>query len=103
MLYTYCSACVAFYVAFIFLVYMSFVSGHIGWAFAMGLCMALGHLAGHAGNHWAVSKHDWVNRFMSVTCTSLWGLREKNWETSESAFLNRELEELQESVEAVSL
>jgi linoleoyl-CoA desaturase len=80
-MYAYTS-CLFFYFLFISLVYMAFTSGHIGYAFGLGLIMSLGHLAGHAGNHWAVSKYDFFNRFMSMTCTSLWGLREKNWEFS---------------------
>lgn len=76
------SACMLFFLMFSFGVAMAFVSGHYGWAFYLGFVMALGHLAGHAGNHWAVSKYDSFNRFMSMTCTSLWGLREKNWEFS---------------------
>jgi len=76
------SACALFYALFIGGVYSCFVSGHIAWAFFMGFVMSLGHLAGHAGNHWSLSKYDWFNKLVSMTCTSLWGLREKNWEFS---------------------
>ena len=60
----------------------SYVSGHYIFAILGGFTMGLGHLAGHAGNHWAVSESDNFNRAISVLCTSLWGLREKNWEFS---------------------
>jgi len=76
------SACIFFYVSFFALVYGAFVNGSYLFAFGLGLIMSLGHLAGHAGNHWSVSKYDWFNRMVSMTCTSLWGLREKNWEFS---------------------
>lgn len=76
------TACLLFYTLFLTGVYFCFTSGHIGWAFFMGFVMSLGHLAGHQGNHWGVSKYDWFNKLVSMTCTSLWGLREKNWEFS---------------------
>jgi fatty acid desaturase len=72
---------VFFFSALTTLVYLSYVTkGSMIIAFLLGALMSLGHLQGHMGNHWGVSSHDWVNRFVSITCTSLWGLREKNWE-----------------------
>jgi fatty acid desaturase len=59
-----------------------FMTGHLGFAFVLGIVMSYGHLAGHAGNHWSLSSMNWFNRSVSVLCTGLWGLREKNWEFS---------------------
>jgi fatty acid desaturase len=44
--------------------------------------MGIGHSIGHASNHWSMSSYDWINRFGSITCTCLWGLREKYLEFS---------------------
>ena len=71
-----------FYVTFFALVALAFINGNLWIAPLMGASMSVGHLAGHAGNHWSLSSKDWVNGFISVTCTSLWGLREKYWEFS---------------------
>lgn len=71
-----------FYFLFCMSIYFAFVHGHFFWAFFLGFVMSIGHLGGHAGNHWSLSEYDWVNKLISMTCTSLWGLREKNWEFS---------------------
>ena len=62
--------------------YTTHYSGNIIVAVLMGILMGIGHLAGHAGNHWSLSSNDFINKFVSITCTNLWGLREKNWEFS---------------------
>lgn len=76
------SALAFFYIVFGSLIYAAFKTGSFWLCPFIGALMAVGHLAGHAGNHWSVSAYDWVNKFVSVTCTSLWGLREKYWEFS---------------------
>ena len=63
-------------------IYIAYITGSLYVAPLIGLVMALGHLAGHAGNHYSLSSKDWYNKFFSMMCTSLWGLREKNWEFS---------------------
>ena len=61
------TACYFFFFMFITFVYASFVSGHYIFAILGGFTMGLGHLAGHAGNHWAVSESDNFNRAISVS------------------------------------
>lgn len=79
----YCSsALLFFYVTFFALVYLAFKTGSLWLAPALGSIMSIGHLAGHAGNHWSLSSVDWINSITSMLCTSLWGLREKYWEFS---------------------
>lgn len=79
----YCySALIFFYFVFGSSIFLSFYYGYLFIAVAVGLSMGPGHTAGHAGNHWSVSKYNFINKFVSMTCTNLWGLREKNWEFS---------------------
>lgn len=71
-----------FFIIFALLVYIAFTTGSLWVTFPLGLIMSIGHLAGHAGNHWSLSRGNWINRLASSLCTSLWGLREKYWEFS---------------------
>jgi len=79
--YTY-SALVMFFTVFIYLIYKSFISENYVYAIFLGSIISIGHLIGHAGNHWSLSSNNYINKFFSMTCTNLWGLREKNWEFS---------------------
>jgi len=75
------SSVVFFFCALSTLVYLAYsTKGSYIVAVLLGFIMSLGHLQGHMGNHWGISSKDWINKLVSVTCTSLWGLREKNWE-----------------------
>lgn len=76
------SALAFFYVSFAILIIAAFLTGSLWLTPFIGVIMSIGHLAGHAGNHWSLSSNDTFNRFISMTCTSLWGLREKYWEFS---------------------
>lgn len=76
------SALFFFYISFFFLVFLAFKTGSLWVSLGLGIIMSVGHLAGHAGNHWSLSSVDSVNRITSMLCTSLWGLREKYWEFS---------------------
>ena len=76
------SSILFFYAAFISLVVLTFKTHSLLAAAALGAIMSVGHVAGHAGNHWSLSSSDWVNKFVSATCTNLWGLRERYWEFS---------------------
>lgn len=76
------SSVLFFYAVFLSLVAASFMTANLWVSVAMGFIMGIGHLVGHAGNHSSLSSSDWVNKFTSMTCTSLWGLREKYWEFS---------------------
>eukprot|EP01035_Chromulina_nebulosa_P017165 gene17165-22680_t len=76
------SALLFFYVTFFSLVAIAFYTGSLFVAPLIGVMMGVGHLAGHAGNHWSLSSYDWLNKLVSVTCTNLWGLRERYWEFS---------------------
>jgi len=76
------SSIVFFYFLFFSLVAGLFMTGSLWLSVALGVVMSVGHLVGHAGNHSSLSSRDWVNKFTSMTCTSLWGLREKYWEFS---------------------
>lgn len=76
------SSLIFFYVTFCALVVLAFRTHSLFAAAAIGIIMSVGHVAGHAGNHWSLSSKDWVNALVSVTCTNLWGLREKYWEFS---------------------
>lgn len=73
---------IAFYTIFLFLIACSFLKFNLWLTPMIGVMMSLGHLCGHAGNHASLSSRDWVNKFVSITCTNLWGLREKYWEFS---------------------
>jgi len=76
------SSVLFFYIVFFALVVASFMTANLWVSVGMGIIMSVGHLVGHAGNHSSLSSSDWVNKFTSMTCTSLWGLREKYWEFS---------------------
>ena len=76
------SSLLFFCTVFITLVGLAFWTHSIFVAVALGAIMSVGHVAGHAGNHWSLSSKDWVNSLVSVTCTNLWGLRERYWEFS---------------------
>lgn len=60
----------------------AFITGSLWVCPFLSMIMAIGHLAGHAGNHWSLSSGDFVNKYTSLLCTCLWGLREKYWEFS---------------------
>lgn len=49
------------------------------YASLLSLVMAIGHLAGHAGNHHSLSEYSFVNKAISKFCTNTWGLREQYW------------------------
>jgi fatty acid desaturase len=76
------SALAFFYLSFAGLITAAFYTGSLWLCPLLGAIMSVGHLAGHAGNHWSLSSIDSVNKFVSMTCTSMWGLREKYWEFS---------------------
>lgn len=76
------SATIFWWSCFLCLVYKLFSTSSYIWAAVTGLLIAFGHLQGHAGNHWSLSKYNIINKFMSTFCTSLWGLRERYWEYS---------------------
>lgn len=76
------SSVLFFYCTFTVLVVLAFRTQSLIIAALLGAIMSVGHVCGHAGNHWSLSSSDWVNKFISVTCTNLWGLREKYWEFS---------------------
>jgi hypothetical protein len=48
----------------------------------LALILSIGHVLGHAGNHWSLFEHDCLNKLISTFFTNLWGLYEKNWEFS---------------------
>jgi len=76
------SSLIFFYVSFAVAVGLTFWTHSFLAAVGLGITMSVGHVAGHAGNHWSLSSLDWVNAIVSVTCTNLWGLRERYWEYS---------------------
>ena len=78
------SSLLVYYTCFISAIAYSFYTAGQSYFLALGVgfLMAVGHLVGHAGNHWSLSSNETLNRFLSLTCTNLWGLREKNWEFS---------------------
>lgn len=75
-------AVVFIYVAISLLVIAELYYGNLWIALPLGFIMSMGHSCGHSGNHGALSSNDTFNRFVSMTCTNLWGLREKYWEFS---------------------
>ena len=76
------SSLVAFVVVTAIFIYFSFTTGSLLLTPFVALLLSFGHLAGHAGNHWSLFEYDFLNRMVSVCCTNLWGLYEKNWEFS---------------------
>lgn len=76
------SALAFFYVVFFTLIAIAYHTGSLLVCPLLGIMMGVGHLAGHAGNHWSLSNGNFVNQLVSMTCTCLWGLRERYWEFS---------------------
>lgn len=76
------SALLFFYITFFSLVALMFYSGSLWLTPLVAVVMSIGHLAGHAGNHWSLGTSDFLNAITSKLCTCLWGLREKYWEFS---------------------
>lgn len=68
-----------FFLAFFGLVYLVATTGSLLACSALSVVMAVGHLAGHAANHYSVSEYSWVNKCISKFCTNTWGLREQYW------------------------
>jgi fatty acid desaturase len=76
------SALLFFYVTFFSLIGLMFFTGSLWLTPLVAVMMSVGHLAGHAGNHWSLGTSDFLNAITSKLCTCLWGLREKYWEFS---------------------
>lgn len=76
------SALLFFYVTFFTLIAIAFHTGSLYTCPFLALMMSIGHLAGHAGNHWSLGTSDFMNATTSKLCTCLWGLRERYWEFS---------------------
>lgn len=76
------SAIITIYFLFLSFVFFMFYYNNYIIAICLGIIISICHLLGHAGNHWSLSKSNIINKIISLTCTNLWGLREKNWEFS---------------------
>lgn len=76
------SALAFFYIVFFSLIALAFRTGSLWLTPFIAVMMSVGHLAGHAGNHWSLGTTDFLNAVTSKLCTCLWGLRERYWEFS---------------------
>ncbi len=76
------SALLTLLVIAVIVFYFAFTTGNLFLTPAIGFLISAGHVAGHAGNHWSLFESDTLNGLVSIICTNLWGLYEKNWEFS---------------------